>query len=402
VQTANIQIARAQTGIADSRSKLTAIRVLADVERAYWQLYAARQFYDIAVQQLELARQQYAGVQRMVPAFLTEVDLVVAESGVLVRENAVIQAETGVRLAERELKRIMQRPDAPVDSLTKVFLATLPNPLGLEFDRPALTARALENRMEMLELQLQLLADSIESGVQRNSILPRLDLTAEIDALGLESSYRKSMDVLFDYDFGDRLVGVTLEVPLSGNVSARARLREVQLRMMQTRLEQERVAVLITQEVYNAVDQVEQNWDRVIATRRAEVAAQRAYDGQLRRQVLGQQTITDVLVALQNLGDAKAQAVQAVVDYQIAKVDLALAAGAMLGYGQVDWNPCGGPQSPLPEFAVQETDTEGSAGEGPPLLLPPEIGLSLPTAPAVSPAARVSTSIESPRDIRLQ
>lgn len=348
VNTAGIQIARAQTGIADSRAKLTAIRVLADAERAYWRLYASRAFYDIATQQLELAKQQRDGVQRMVPALASQVDLLVAESGVLVRENSVIQAETSVRLAQRELKRVMQRPDAPVDSQTQLILVTAPNPLGLEFDRSDLAARAVANRMEMLELQLRLLADSIESDVQRNLILPRVDLTAEIDALGLDSSYRRSMDVLLENDFGDRLVGVAMEVPLACNVSARARLREVQLRMMQTRLEQERVSVLITQEVYDAIDRVEQNWERVVATQRAEDGAQRAYAGQVRLREAGRATVTDVLVALQNLGDARAQAVQAVVDYQIAKVDLALAAGAMLGYGQVDWNPCDGPLSPLP------------------------------------------------------
>lgn len=400
VNTAGIQIARAQTGIADSRSKLTAIRVLAEAERAYWQLYAAQSFLEITTQQLELAKQQREGVRRMVPALATNVDLLVADSGVLVRENAVIQAETSVRLAERELKRIMQRPDAPVDSRTRLELVTTPNPLGLEFDRPNLARRAVANRMEMLELQLRLLSDSIERDVQRNSILPRLDLTAEVDALGLESSYRRSMDVLLENDFGDRLVGVAMEVPLSCNVSARARLREVQLRMMQTRLEQERVTVLITQEVYNAIDRVEQNWERVVATRRAEDGARLAYDGQVRLREAGRATVTDVLVALQNLGDARAQAVQAVVDYQIAKVDLALAAGAMLGYGQVDWNPCEGPQSPLPvDVAGEPAISEEPAGAGPPLLPPSDSELfptlPLPTQPSDSRSPQ-STPAETP------
>ena len=223
INTASIQIARAQTGIADARSKLTAIRVLADVERAYWQLYAAHKFHEIALQQLDLARRQYTGVKRLFDAgVFTNVDALVAESGVLVREDAAIQTETAVRVAQRELKRIMQRLDAPVGGPTEIVLATEPNPLGLEFDRENLALRGIENRMEMLELQLRLLADSIDQQVQRNSILPRLDLTAEIDALGLESSYRKSMDVLLENDFGDRLVGIALEVPLSGNVSARS------------------------------------------------------------------------------------------------------------------------------------------------------------------------------------
>jgi outer membrane protein TolC len=341
---------------------------------------------------LELAERQYAGVKRLVAAgVFTNVEQLVAESGVQVRRDAAIRSETNVRLAERELKRIMQRPDAPVNSPTQIYLTTEPNPLGLVFDRESLTARAIDNRMEMLQLQLQLLSQSIESGVQRNSILPRLDLTAELDMLGLESSYRKSMDVLFDNDFGDRLLGVALEVPLSGNVSARARLREVQLRMMQTRIQQERTSVLITQEVYDAIDLVEQNWERVVVTQQAELAAQRAYEGQLRLQEAGRATVTDVLVALASFGDAKAQAVQAVVDYQIAKVDLALAAGAMLGYGQVDWNPCRGPQSPLPDLVAQQMEAAEST-------VPPSTALQLPPMmlPVTPDGAATPTPLQLP------
>ncbi|HEX4413319.1 MAG TPA: TolC family protein [Lacipirellulaceae bacterium] len=359
VNTASIQVARAQSGIADTQSKLTAIRVLADVERDYWNLYAARQLLDIALEQLDLAKKQKVVTDKLVAAgVFTSVEQLVAESGVLVRENAAIQAETNVRVAERDLKRIMQRPDAPVNSATKLELATEPNPLGLEFDREELADRAVHNRMEIVELTLQLLSQSIQRQAQQNATLPSLDLTANLDTLGLDTSYSKSMDVLSTNNFGDRAVGVALEVPLSGNVTAQAQLRTVELQMMQTRLQQDQVSVQVTQEVYDAIDRVEQNWQRIVATRQAQFAAERAYDGQVRLQEAGRQTVTDVLVALQNLGDAKAQAVQAITDYQTAKVDLAVAAGTMLGYGQVDWSPCCGPQSPLPNDAAQQSDEE--------------------------------------------
>jgi outer membrane protein TolC len=383
VNTASIQIARAQTGIADTQSKLTAIRVLSDTERAYWQLYAAHQFLDIAHEQLELAKKQQTIASKLVEAgVFTSVEELVAESGVAVRQDAAIQAETNVRVAERDLKRLIQRPDAPVDSPTRIELATDPNPLGLEFNRQRLTNRGVQNRMEMLALQLQLLSQSIDRDVQQNSTLPELNLKAQIDALGLESSYRKSMDVLSTNDFGDRLVGVELQVPLSGNVSAHARLRAAQLRMMQTRLQQNQVAVQIREEVLNAIDRVEQNWERVVATRQAAFISERAYNGQVRLQDAGRQTVTDVLVALQNLGDAKSQAVQAVTDYQTSKVDLALATGAMLGYGQVDWSPCCGPQSPIPDVNLDD------GRENPlPSLLQPESESNLPPTLPVEPDA---------------
>jgi outer membrane protein TolC len=350
VSTAGIRIAQVQTGIVDAQSKLTAIRVLAEIERAYWQLYATIRIREIAQQQLELAEKQYAAAKRLVEAeVLIKVDQSRAETGVLARRNAAISAETDVRLAERELKRIMQLANVPVDSDTRLTLATKPELLELVFDRPNLAARALDNRMEMLQLQLQVLARSIDIDRQRNSVLPQLDLIAHIDALGLEESYQRSLEVLTQGEFSDNLIGLALEVPLSGNVAARARLRSAQLLRMQTFVVRKRMTVLITQEVYNAIDQLEQNWLRIVATRQASQAARETFEGESKLYQSGRQASNFVLIALTNLGDAEIQEVLAITDYQLAKVDLALATGTMLGYGQVYWNPCKGAMSPLPD-----------------------------------------------------
>jgi outer membrane protein TolC len=395
VNTTQIRIAQTNAGIADSQSKLTAIRVLADVERAYWQLYAARKLHDITVQQLELANQQADVARRLVKAeVFTKVEELVADSGVLIRKDATIRAETNVHIAERDLKRIMQKPDAPVNSATELALITDPTPVGLVFDRKDIANRALGNRMELLQLQLQLLATQIDANFQRNGLLPRLDLRAQADALGQDHSYRTSMDNLFEGDFSNNLIGLALEVPLAGNVGARARLREAQLRGMQTVIQSHQVSVVIEQEVYDAIERVEQNWQRIIAARQATLASQQAYEGQVKLQEAGRQTVTDVLVALTNLGDARTQEVQAIVDYQIAKVDLALATGAMLGYGQVDWNPCCGPQSPLPDLSPREPHAiDATTSPTAALKLPAEMLLTTPNAPA---AARPSPQVVLP------
>jgi outer membrane protein TolC len=382
VNTTQIRISQTDVAIEDAQSKLTAIRVLADVERAYWQLYAAREFHEITLQQLELANQQVAVAQRLVKAeVFTKVEELVAESGLQIRRDAAIRAETNVHIAERDLKRIMQRPDAPVDGDTEIALTTNPNPTGLVFDRRSIADRALGNRMELLQLQLQLLATQIDADFHRNGLLPRLDLRAQTDALGQNSSYRTSMENLFGGDFSNNLLGVLLEVPLAGNVGARARLREAQLRGLQTVIQTRQVSNIIEQEVYNAVERVEQNWQRIIAASQATRASERAYEGQLKLQEAGRQTVTDVLIALTNLGDARTQEVQAVVDYQVAKVDLALAAGAMLGYGEVDWSPICGPQSPIPDYPLDDPNSAGSAA--PSTTAPTTVPEGLPTPPQI-------------------
>ena len=350
VNTASIQIASTQAGIADARAKLTAIQVLSEVERAYWNAYAAQQFLAITQQQYGLAEKQVAATRILASkAIITIVDQQQSETGLLFRRSAVISAETNVRLAQRALKRIMQRSDLAVSSIERLDTITPPNPLGLTFNRQSLAERAIGNRMELLQNRLQLIANGLDIAVQQNSRLPRLDLIADLDALGLGGAYNDSFESLESGKFGNRLGGVSFQMPMGRNYAALARLEQANLRRRQLSIDQRRVSVAITQQVYDAIDRVELSWERYLIARESVTTAQKTFDGETKIFMSGKSTSINVLITISNLGDAQSQEVQAATDYQIAKVDLALAVGAMLGYGQVDWDPCRGATSALPE-----------------------------------------------------
>ena len=350
VTTAGIQIARTQSGIADAQSKLTAITVLSDVERTYWTAYAAQKFLAIAQEQYKLANEQLKLSKKLLDAeFITKIDALQAETGLLIRRSSVIAAETRVRLAQRELKRIMQRSDVPVDSLERLQFTTDPNPLGLTFDRQNLAARAIDNRMELLQLRFQLISNGIDLDVQNNSRLPRVDLIADLDALGLGNSYHSSLDSMESGDFGNRLGGLNVQMPIGPNYGALARLEQAKLRRKQIMIDQRRVGVAVTQQVYNAIDRVELSWEQFLAASASVELAQQAFDGESKIFAGGRSTSINVLITITNLGDAQSREVQAATDYQIAKVDLALAIGAMLGYGQIDWDSERGAISTVPE-----------------------------------------------------
>ncbi|MEM9374329.1 MAG: hypothetical protein AAGA55_11875, partial [Planctomycetota bacterium] len=56
-------------------------------------------------------------------------------------------------------------------------------------------------------------------------------------------------------------------------------------------------------------------------------------------QLFRHQTSTDVLDADTNLADALLAEIRAVVEYQIAQIDLAVATGTLMGQAGVDWTP---------------------------------------------------------------
>ena len=110
---------------------------------------------------------------------------------------------------------------------------------------------------------------------------------------------------------------------------------------MQRLATKEQRSQAIRQEVYDALDLLQQAWQRIIAARQEAVLAGRTYEGELNQFEVGARTSTDVLDAATRLADAQSREVQALADYQIAKVDLAYSTGTLLGYGRIRWEAVG-------------------------------------------------------------
>ena len=91
----------------------------------------------------------------------------------------------------------------------------------------------------------------------------------------------------------------------------------------------------IQQEVYDAVDQLNQNWQRILAARNEAILAGRTYKAELRQFELGVRTSTDVLDVADRLAQAQSREVEALADYEISRVDIAFATGTLLGHGRV-------------------------------------------------------------------
>lgn len=342
--THSIRIARNEKSIADARTKLEAIRILANADRAYWNLYAARRELEVRQQQYELAIAQLAQAQRKVEAGdVPEIEVTRAQSGVAERLEAIIVAQTLVRQRQRDLKRIMNRDDLPINGPTAIISATSPSPTGLDLDGDVLADYAVANRMEMLELELQLASDQSTIDFERNRALPLFAVDYSYSLAGLGTSYNNAFDQVFDNRFQNWSLGASIEVPL-GNEAAEARVHRailIRLQRMATRAQRD---LVIREEVYDTLDLLEQNWQRILAARQAAILEGRTYEAEQRQFNVGLRTSTDVLDAAARLADAQSAEIRALADYQIAMVDLAFATGTLLGHGRIIWEPSTRPQ----------------------------------------------------------
>jgi outer membrane protein TolC len=364
--TASLRIAGYDEQAAASRTKLEVIRQLAAVDRSYWRLTRAKQSLDVAIQQHDLATEQLKRAERRVRAgSASEIEITRAQAGAADRLEAIIVAQNDVLLQQRELKRIINQPGLEIDTATMIVPASPPDPVEYVFDAKDLCARALANRMEMLELELQLAADAVRLEFARNQALPLLTLDYTYRINGLGPSFRDSMHVLEENHYEDWQIGLAAEVPL-GNEAARARVRQAILSRLQRLSTKAAREQAIRQEVLNAVDQLDAGWQRILAARQSVILNTRALQAEQRQFDVGQSTSTNVLDAATRLAEAQTAEIRALSDYQVAQVDLAFATGTLLGAAKVGWSPAARPDlkqdDPAEELPEALRRPEGQRG----------------------------------------
>jgi len=334
-----IRIAEYERQITDARTKLEVIRIIAAVDRVYWRLYAARKELEVRKQQYDLAEALLEQARRFVAAGdKAQVEIIRTEAGVAQRLEAIIMAENNVRDRERELKRTLNEAELQMQTPTVLIPATEPDPLRYELEKQRLVATAIDNRMEMLELELQIAEDISTIDYMHNQALPLVTMDYRYNINGLGDSRDDSFDLLFNKRFEDHRFGVQLLVPL-GNEAAKSRLRQAFYQRRQRLATRDSRKALIELEVLNAIDQLEANWQRILAGRQRSILDGRLFQAEKRQFEFGLGTSTDVLQAQTNFADAQSAEILALAEYQIALVDLAYATGTLLGAAKVQWEP---------------------------------------------------------------
>jgi len=334
-----IRIAGYERQITDARTKLEVIRVIAAVDRVYWRLYAARRELEVRKQQYDLAKAQLEQAKRFVrTGERPPVEIVRAEAGVAQRLEAIITAENNLRDRERELKRVLNKGGLEMQTPTILIPATLPDPVHYELPKPHLVGKALENRTEMLELELQIAEDISTIDYMHNQALPIVTMDYTYNVNGLGATRSDSYDLLFDKRFEDHRFGLELLVPL-GNEAAKSRLRQAFYQRRQRLATRDSRKAVIEYEVLNAIDQLEANWQRILAGRQRTILDGRLYEAEKRQFEQGLRTSTEVLDAQTKFADAQSAEIAALAEYQIALVDLAYATGTLLGAAKIQWQP---------------------------------------------------------------
>jgi HAE1 family hydrophobic/amphiphilic exporter-1 len=159
------------------------------VQHAYWELAFALHAQQVAVDNLNLAREQFRVTEAQVVAGTTaplsraEIDTQIAAN-----EANLLAAAKAVALAENTFKQLVLRDPAAPEWKAAIIPTDTPSfdltPLNLN---DALT-EARANRPELRNLRLQAEINQLDLAFARNQTRPRIDVVATISTTGLAGS----------------------------------------------------------------------------------------------------------------------------------------------------------------------------------------------------------------------
>jgi len=215
------------------------IRLMADVELAYWELVATRQAIAVTVQSLELAERLLEETrQRVEVGTSAPIDMVQSEATVATRHQELIYANNAASNAEDNLKALLGF-DLPHEWQVRVEATDSYNVDPFLPDLGESIETALHKRPAIIQQELEIERLNTNVKVARNSALSRLDLTGsygwggvsgtstitddEGNPVTIREGWGDAAGQVFDFDFPRWTVGLNFSVPM-GNHRAKEQL----------------------------------------------------------------------------------------------------------------------------------------------------------------------------------
>ena len=341
--TAPVVIAR--TNLQQSRANFRAqvnVALLQAIVR-YWDLVSAHNTLDVARKSQEAAEATYQHDKRALElGALPPLDIYRSESEVASRRLEVIQADYAVKQAEENLRVTVGANQDPYIQALDIEPTQRPEPQGdlLTVDVATMLGVAMENRPEVLAWQQALAADDTSIRLAHNQLLPDLEFQAIYQGSGVGGNTNiggvmtrgglgTSLNQLFTFGFPGYGASLTLTLPIR-NRGAQADLGTALVNRHRDLYSAQQSREQITQEVANAVHQLEQAKLSIAAGKTALDLAQKTLAAEQRKAQLGTENVFFLLNQQTAVANVEANLLRAEVDYQTAVATLHNATGSLL------------------------------------------------------------------------
>lgn len=316
VNLAQVRIARSNVKVSEWQLRKRIIDVMTETNFVYNQLQLSMEEMRVAERSRELARQLLKDNQARVEIGVkSPLDVTEARAEVAAREEGVILAQRNVLDNENLLKQLVTSD--MIEMLgTRVEIEPPPSPRFTADVRGGI-ADALALRPDYRQALLELDQKHIRVAVQKNQVLPRIDLTGSLGLLGLDDNFNSSFGRLGNRDQTSWSAGVIFSIPL-GNREARGALNQAKLEAAKALVGIEQLEQQIIVDVDNASGQIVTSRERITSTKEARRLARESLDAGEERLRAGTGTTFVVLELQKKLAEAEAAELRAVADYNKA------------------------------------------------------------------------------------
>jgi outer membrane protein TolC len=342
-----LRIAKNNQRISDEAFRLQVVTTVTQIANMYWDLVAAYEDEGVKSRSLEFARQTLeSGRKQLALQAIPAMDVMKDEAEEASREQDLTIAKTTLQFQELLIKNALTKnlddpileamPVRPTDQSAMTDTTT-------QGPTEDMTARALKDRLELGESDIDLENRRLSRDAARNALLPSVALTAYYGGSGLAglqnpesgtistspADFAGALRTAFNNSAPDYYVGVTVNVPLRNRVAKSDQYRaELETRQSELRLEQLKKQIRI--EVRNAQYALEQSEARVVSARKGRDLAQKTFDITAKEQELGAGSNYQTLTARRDLAAAESTLVAAMTAYQKAKIEVDRAVGSTL------------------------------------------------------------------------
>jgi len=336
---ASIRIAQANRGISQWAFRQAVMDTVTSVIFAYHDLNFAHANLRSAIRSRELALGLLAeNEKRFKFGSMSEFDVISARSRVASRAEGILAAERQVRETENALKQLISDDHTP--ALLGRHLTVEPPPPApvVVVDAAADFRTALDQRPDYQQAKLSLTRADINTRLQRNQLLPRVDLVGSYGYNGYDTDLRTSRQQLRNEDYHSYSWGVVVSVPLTFTTE-RGRYRAARLQERQAQTDLERIEQSIVVRVGNAAGQIDTTQQRVQVTRHARELAQATLDAEVKRLRAGQSSTFFVSQQQETLTGAEVRESFAQADYAKALAEYDRQLGVTLAKLNINIDP---------------------------------------------------------------
>lgn len=370
-----IEIAKRNLSLTDTQFRQRSIEIIANVQRAYWDLTYALRNLQVQRDSVKDAKTQLEHNRRLVnEGQLAPIDIIASETQVANFEQAVYEALNGVTQAENNLKNLIspnRNDEIWSESVTPIDPVDLDAP---NTTLPEALQAALENRPELDLNQTQKDINSIDQRFFREQNKPQIDLVASYSSSGVGGSVNSGFTNPFlrnctpnsteiecvsaaqaqaqllravggaGTTFTDILankypvfrVGVQFNLPLFGDKTAKAQLGRSLVEGERLQTQREQIEQNIQVDVRNALQNVRTAEARLRSAAISRENSVKQYESEQRKLDAGQSDVYRVLERQTALTTARSNELRAQTELNKAIADLQRATGNSLKANNVE------------------------------------------------------------------